>query len=58
MSNIENLRFGVKLSRLTELHDLTDNVFEKPIGRFAKIEEDCAPLHLLVSDYEHWLKGA
>ena len=38
--------------------DLTDNIFEKPIGRFATIEEDCAPLHLLVSDYEHWLKGA
>ena len=31
--------------------DLTDNVFEQPIGRFAEIEEDEAPLHLLVSDY-------
>ena len=32
--------------------DLTDNIFEKPIGRFSKIEEDEAPLHLLVSDYD------
>jgi len=30
--------------------DLTDNIFEKPIGRFSKIEEDEAPLHLRVSD--------
>ncbi|WP_102959998.1 D-lyxose/D-mannose family sugar isomerase [Mangrovicella endophytica] len=35
--------------------DLTDNVFRDPIGRFAAIEEDEAPLHLLVSDYESWL---
>lgn len=32
--------------------DLTDNIFEQPIGRFSNIEEDEAPLHLLVSDYE------
>lgn len=31
--------------------DDTDNVFEAPIGRFAEVEEDTAPLHLLVSDY-------
>lgn len=31
--------------------DLTDNVFEKPIGRFAEIDEDTAPTHLLVADY-------
>ncbi len=31
--------------------DLTDNVFEAPIGRFADIEEDEAPLHLLIPDY-------
>ena len=36
--------------------DLTDNVFKDPIGRFSKIEEDVAPLHLLVSDYDSWLK--
>ena len=35
--------------------DLTDNVFEQPIGRFTTIEEDCDPVHLLVSDYEKWL---
>ena len=37
--------------------DLTDNIFEKPIGRFSNIEEDEAPLHLLVSDYDSWIKG-
>jgi len=36
--------------------DITDNIFREPIGRFAKIEEDAAPRHLLVSDYEDWLK--
>ncbi len=35
--------------------DRTDNVFREPIGRFSKIEEDAAPTHLLVSDYETWL---
>ena len=35
--------------------DLTDNVFREPIGRFARIEEDVAPRHLLVSDYDSWL---
>lgn len=35
--------------------DLTDNIFAEPIGRFAAIEEDEAPLHLLVSDYPAWL---
>jgi D-lyxose ketol-isomerase len=35
--------------------DLTDNVFADPIGRFAEIEEDEAPLHLLVADYPKWL---
>ncbi|MBA3908780.1 MAG: D-lyxose/D-mannose family sugar isomerase [Rhodobacter sp.] len=35
--------------------DMTDNIFREPIGRFAKIEEDEPPLHLLVSDYERWL---
>jgi D-lyxose ketol-isomerase len=36
--------------------DLTDNIFEKPIGRFATIEEDEEPWHLLVSDYDAWLR--
>ena len=35
--------------------DLTDNVFREKIGRFSTIEEDVAPLHLLVSDYDKWL---
>ncbi|GAA6181209.1 D-lyxose/D-mannose family sugar isomerase [Shimia sp. NS0008-38b] len=35
--------------------DETDNVFRAPIGRFAEIDEDVAPTHLLVSDYEKWL---
>jgi D-lyxose ketol-isomerase len=34
--------------------DLTDNVFREPIGRFSDIEEDVAPTHLLVSDYDKW----
>ena len=36
--------------------DLTDNIFDEPIGRFADIDEDEEPLHLLVSDYDSWLK--
>ncbi len=35
--------------------DETDNVFREPIGRFAQVEEDVAPTHLLVSDYRTWL---
>src|SRR5210317_541996 len=35
--------------------DETDNWFREPIGRFAGIEEDVAPTHLLVSDYSQWL---
>ena len=34
--------------------DVTDNIFREPIGRFATIEEDEPPLHLLVSDYDAW----
>ncbi|PIV73006.1 MAG: D-lyxose/D-mannose family sugar isomerase [Rhodobacteraceae bacterium CG17_big_fil_post_rev_8_21_14_2_50_65_11] len=37
--------------------DETDNWFADPIGRFAEIEEDVAPTHLLVSDYATWLGG-
>ena len=36
--------------------DETDNWFREPIGRFAEIEEDVAPTHLLVSDYGQWLR--
>ena len=35
--------------------DETDNIFREPIGRFADIEEDEEPRHLLVSDYRRWL---
>lgn len=35
--------------------DRTDNVFREPIGRFSSIDEDEAPRHLLVSDYDTWL---
>ena len=35
--------------------DETDNIFREPIGRFADIEEDEAPRHLLVSDYNTML---
>lgn len=38
--------------------DLTDNIFADPIGRFSEIEEDEAPLHLLVSDYHRYLGKA
>jgi len=36
--------------------DVTDNIFREPIGRFSEIEEDVAPTHLLVSDYDNWLR--
>ncbi len=36
--------------------DLTDNYFREPVGRFSAIEEDAEPTHLLVSDYDTWLK--
>ncbi len=35
--------------------DVTDNLFREPIGRFSQIDEDVAPTHLLVSDYDRWL---
>ena len=35
--------------------DETDNIFSKPIGRFSDVDEDEAPTHLLVSDYDKWL---
>ncbi|MHA6266258.1 D-lyxose/D-mannose family sugar isomerase [Aliiroseovarius sp. CAU 1755] len=31
--------------------DETDNIFRDPIGRFAQVDEDVPPTHLLVSDY-------
>lgn len=35
--------------------DVNDNAFEMPIGRFSDINENEAPVHLLVSDYDRWL---
>jgi len=35
--------------------DETDNIFRESIGRFATIEEDEPPTHLLVSDYQNVL---
>lgn len=35
--------------------DETDNIFREPIGRFADIQENVDPTHLLVSDYQRWL---
>jgi D-lyxose ketol-isomerase len=35
--------------------DRTDNIFREKIGRFGTIDEDEAPLHLLVADYDRWL---
>jgi hypothetical protein len=35
--------------------DANDNCFYEVIGRFPVIEEDIAPLHLLVSDYKKFL---
>ena len=32
--------------------DAADNRFYEPAGRFPKIEEDEAPLHLLCNEYE------
>lgn len=36
--------------------DETDNVFRAPIGRFADVQEDVAPTHLLVSDYAQFFE--
>lgn len=36
--------------------DETDNLFREEIGRFAEIDEDVDPTHLLVSDYAAWFK--
>ena len=35
--------------------DSADNRFYEPVGRFPTIEEDEAPLHLLVSDYVNFI---
>ena len=35
--------------------DRSDNIFRDPLGRFAQVDEDEPPQHLLVSDYDTWL---
>lgn len=35
--------------------DTDDNRFLEPVGRFPKIDEDAAPIHLLASDYVNFL---
>ena len=35
--------------------DTSDNRFLEPVGRFPKIEEDEAPIHLLASDYKNFI---
>ncbi len=37
--------------------DNADNKFHKPVGRFPDIEEDEAPLYLLVNDYRTYWRG-
>jgi hypothetical protein len=38
--------------------DETDNIFQEDIPRFAHIQDDVEPNHLLVSDYDKWLANA
>ena len=37
--------------------DSDDNIFRDQVSRFSDIDEDTAPIHLLVSDYEKWLNA-
>ena len=37
--------------------DARDNRFHRPVGRFPSVEEDEAPVHLLVSDYSRYYRG-
>ena len=37
--------------------DSTDNRFADQEGRFPVIEEDEPPLHLLITDYQHYYRG-
>ena len=37
--------------------DSEDNIFRDQVSRFSDIDEDTAPIHLLVSDYEKWLNA-
>ena len=49
---------SVLISEISNVNDdWTDNIFYDPIGRFSEINENTEPSHLLVSDYDMWLKG-
>jgi len=37
--------------------DVKDNIFRDEVSRFSYIDEDTAPIHLLVSDYPKWLNA-
>ena len=37
--------------------DVKDNIFRDEVSRFSYIDEDTAPIHLLVSDYPKWLSA-
>jgi D-lyxose ketol-isomerase len=39
-------------------NDHVDNRFYEPVGRFPEIEEDIAPLHLLITDYPKYYRHA
>lgn len=41
-----------EVSRVND--DYVDNYFYEPIGRFPEIEEDEAPIHLLINDYKKY----
>jgi len=47
--------FVGEVSRVND--DYTDNFFYGGVGRFADIEEDAEPLHLLYGDYARYFKG-
>jgi len=47
---------SVLVGELSTVNDDTnDNFFYEEVGRFPKIEEDEAPLHLLANDYRNYL---
>jgi D-lyxose ketol-isomerase len=46
--------FVGEVSRVND--DYVDNNFYEKVGRFADIEEDVAPLHLLYGDYKNYYK--
>ena len=55
-ANLRPISFGLIDSVVRAVN--IDNIFREPIGRFSEIEEDEAPKHLLVSDYDKMLGTA